>query len=55
MKEGLFCFCNRWTASGDLSYLDQLEKIAFNAMPAPFFNGSMVLGNNISPLLRHVS
>eukprot|EP01051_Picozoa_sp_SAG22_P009226 SAG22_NODE_754_length_7443_cov_4.952478_3_plen_116_part_00 len=30
-----------WTASGDLCYLDQLEEIALNALPAPFFNGSM--------------
>ena len=51
MKEGLFCFCNRWTASGDLSYLDQLEKIAFNAMPAPFFNGSMVCGKQHFPVV----
>jgi hypothetical protein len=51
MKEGLSCFCCRWTASGDLSYLDQLEKIAFNAMPAPFFNGSMVCGKQHFPVV----
>ena len=28
-------------ASGDLSYMDSLEEIAFNALPAPFFNGTM--------------
>lgn len=30
-----------FTVSGDLEYIDQLEQIALNAMPAPFFNGTM--------------
>jgi hypothetical protein len=30
-----------FTVSGDLEYIDQLEQIALNALPAPFFNGTM--------------
>ena len=30
-----------FTCSGNISYIDQLEQIALNALPAPFFNGSM--------------
>ena len=30
-----------FTVTGETSYLDQLEQVAFNALPAAFFNGSM--------------
>jgi DUF1680 family protein len=30
-----------FTVTGDTDYLDQLERVAFNALPAAFFNGSM--------------
>ena len=30
-----------WSASGRVAYLDQLERIAYNALPAAFFNGTM--------------
>ena len=30
-----------WAASGRVAYLDQLERIAYNALPAAFFNGTM--------------
>lgn len=30
-----------FTVTGDTDYLDQLEQVAFNALPAAFFNGSM--------------
>ena len=30
-----------FTVTGDTFYLDQLEQVAFNALPAAFFNGSM--------------
>ena len=30
-----------FSVTGDITYLDQLEQVAFNALPAAFFNGSM--------------
>ena len=30
-----------FTVTGEVAYLDQLERVAFNALPAAFFNGSM--------------
>eukprot|EP01043_Picozoa_sp_COSAG02_P010974 COSAG02_NODE_398_length_23118_cov_49.968939_1_plen_372_part_10 len=30
-----------FSVTGDTAYLDQLEQVAFNALPAAFFNGSM--------------
>ena len=30
-----------FTVTGETAYLDQLEQVAFNALPAAFFNGSM--------------
>ena len=30
-----------FTVTGEIAYLDQLERVAFNALPAAFFNGSM--------------
>lgn len=32
---------NSFSASGDVRYLDQLERIAYNALPGAFFNGTM--------------
>ena len=32
---------NSFSAGGDIGYLDQLERVAYNALPAAFFNGTM--------------
>ena len=30
-----------WQVTGETRYLDQLERIAYNALPAAFLNGTM--------------
>ena len=39
--EAMNAAAEQFAITGDPSYADQLERIAFNALPAAFFNGSM--------------